>query len=93
MPKRIRDKFNTVLVKFYKDITDVEVRSALAFMGVSGSRVSTLVRRWAVEVPYWLEDEFVEKFYDCELVQAVHNNFNKDEEAQTEGRSDEKPRQ
>jgi hypothetical protein len=82
MPKRIRDKFNTVLVKFYEDVADKEARSALALMGVSGTRVSALVKRWAVEVPYWQEQEFVEKFYDCDLVLAVHNSFDKVEEAE-----------
>lgn len=81
MPKRIRDKFNTVLVKFYDNVADKEVRSALAMMGASGTRVSTLIRRWAVEVLYWQEDEFVEKFHECDLVQAVHNSFDKEQGA------------
>ena len=87
MPKRFRDKHNTILVKFYEDITDREVRSTLAMMGVSGTRVSSLVRRWAVEVPYWVEKEYVEKFYESELVQAVHNSFDKAEEYLYDGGS------
>jgi hypothetical protein len=82
MPKRMRDKHNTVLVKFYENITDKEVRSVLAHMGLSGTRVSTLVRRWAVEVPYWLEGDYIVKFYNNDMVEAIHNSFNKTEESE-----------
>lgn len=91
MPKRIRDKHNTILVKFYENITDREVRSALAMIGVSGTRVSTLIRRWAVEVPYWVEKEYVEKFYESDIVQAVHNSFDKEEEFLYDGGPIEQP--
>jgi hypothetical protein len=81
MPTRIKDKNNTLLVKFYDDVGDVEARAMLATMGVSGTRVSALVKRWAVEVPYWREEEYLYKFYDSELVQAIHDSFDKDREA------------
>jgi len=82
MPKRTRDKHNTMLVKFYENATDNEVRLILVHMGLGGDRVSTLVRRWAVEVPYWLEGEYIEKFYHNDMVEAVHNSFNKTEEGE-----------
>lgn len=82
MPTRSKDKYNTLLVKFYEDVADREAHSTLAWLGVSGTRVSTLIRRWAVEVPYWKEDEFVNKFYASELVEAVHGSFDKSEMAQ-----------
>lgn len=91
MPKRIRDKHNTILVKFYENVTDREARSELATMGVSGTRVSTLIRRWAVEVPYWVEKEYIEKFYESDIVQAVHNSFDKEEESLYDGGSVEQP--
>jgi hypothetical protein len=81
MPTRAKDKNNTLLVKFYDDAGDKEVRAMLATMGVSGTRVSTLIKRWAVEVPYWREEEYLYKFYDSELVQAVHDSFDKEKEA------------
>jgi hypothetical protein len=81
MPTRIKDKTNTLLVKFYEDAGDKEVRAMLATMGVSGTRVSTLVKRWAVDVPYWREEEYLYKFYDSEIVQAIHDSFDKDKEA------------
>jgi hypothetical protein len=80
MPTRMKDKNNTLLVKFYDDVGDVEARAMLATMGVSGTRVSSLVRRWAVEVPYWREEEYLYKFYDSELVRAVHDCFDKERE-------------
>jgi hypothetical protein len=77
MPKRPKDKYNTILIKFYDDVGDKEARSLLAHLGVGGSRVSTLIKRWAVEVPYWREEEYLNKFYDSELVMAVHDSFDK----------------
>lgn len=89
MPKRSKDKYNTILVKFYDDVGDKEARSLLSHMGVGGTRVSTLIKRWAVEVPYWRENEYLNKFYDSELVMAVHDSFDKsyegDEEATNDG--------
>lgn len=79
MPNRVKDKNNTLLVKFYDDVADQEVHSMLAWMGISGIRVSSFVKRWAVEVPYWREGEYLEKFYRHELVEAVHDSFNKSE--------------
>lgn len=77
MPTRIKDKNNTLLVKCYDDVADKEVHSMLAWMGISGTRVSTLIKRWAVEVPYWKEEEFLDKLYNSELVVAVHDSFDK----------------
>lgn len=82
VPKRIKDKNNTILVKFYEGVADKEVHSMLAWMGISGTRVSTLIKRWAVEVPYWREEEYLDKFYASELVQAVHDSFDKSEIAE-----------
>lgn len=80
MPTRTSDKNNTLLVKFYDEADDKTVKGILATMGISGTRVSTLIRRWAVEVPYWREEEFLYKFYDNELVQAIHESFDKEKE-------------
>lgn len=77
MPSRSRDKNNTLIVRFYEDVADKEVHALLAWMGVSGTRVSTLIRRWAVEVPYWREEEFLDKLYASELVEVVSNHFDK----------------
>ena len=86
MPNRPKDKYNTILVKFYDDIGDKEARSLLSHMGVGGARVSTLIKRWAVEVPYWRETEYLHKFYDSEIVMAIHDSFDK-----SEGISEEQP--
>lgn len=79
MPTRPKDKYNTLLVRFYEDVADKEAHSMLAWLGISGTRVSTLIRRWAVEVPWWKEDEFVKKLYASEIVECVHGIFNKSE--------------
>ena len=84
MPTKTKDKNNTILVKFYDDVSDVEARAMLATMGISGTRVSTLIKRWAVEVPYWREEEYLYKLYDSDLVLAVHESFDKEKEAADE---------
>ena len=81
MPNNTKDKNNTILVKFYEDVGDMEARSMLATMGARGTRVSTLIKRWAVEVAYWREEEYLYKFYDSDIVQAVHDSFDKEKEA------------
>ena len=77
MPTRSKDKNNTLMVRFYDDVADKEVHSMLAWLGISGTRVSTLIKRWAVEVPYWREEEFLDKLYESELVDVVSNHFDK----------------
>lgn len=91
MPKRMKDKYNTILVRFYEDVADKEAHSTLAWLGVSGTRVSTLLKRWAVEVPWWKEAEFVQKLYENELVECVHGSFNKSEPSEEDEVADEKP--
>lgn len=77
MPTRYKDKNNTLLVRFYEDVSDKEAHSFLAWLGVSGTKVSTLIKRWAVEVPYWKEEDFLDKFYSSEIVEVVHDHFDK----------------
>lgn len=77
MPVRSKDKNNTLVVKFYEDVADKEVHSALAWLGIHGIRVSTLIRRWAVEVPYWKEEEMLDRLYESELVESVNGHFDK----------------
>lgn len=77
MPTRSKDKNNTLLVRFYEDVADKEAHAMLAWLGVSGTKVSNLIRRWAVEVPYWREEEYLDKFYASELVEVVHDHFDK----------------
>jgi hypothetical protein len=93
MPTRSRDKNNTLMVRFYEDVADKEVHAMLAWLGISGNRVSTLIKRWAVEVPYWREEEFLDKLYESDLVEAISGHFNKTKLAaeayQLEEKSDE----
>lgn len=77
MPSRVKDKNNTLVVKFYDDVSDKEVHEMLAWMGISGCRVSSLLKRWAIEVPYWKEREFAEKLYQKDIVESISNSFSK----------------
>jgi hypothetical protein len=75
MPKKIKDKNKSIFVKFYEDIDDKEINSLLVSMGVFGTRVSNLINRWAIEVPFWREESFMTKFSENELVEKVHEGF------------------
>jgi hypothetical protein len=77
MPKRVKNKTNTVIVKFYEDVADKEVHSLLTWLGVNGSKVSTLVNRWAVDVLYWKELETTDKLRKSELVEAIQSEPSK----------------
>lgn len=74
MPKRFNDRMRSIFVKFERGVTDKEINSELRSMGVSGSRVSTLINRWVVEVPFWKEQEYMERLAENELVETVHES-------------------
>ena len=77
MPKRIRDKNKSIFVKFYDETRDNEVGALLMKLGISGVRVSNLVNRWAVEVPFWKEEIFTEKLQNSDLVERINEGFDK----------------
>lgn len=74
MPKRYNDKQRSIFVKFHHDVTKEEVASELSSMGISGLRISSLINRWVLEVPFWKEEEYSEMLWNNELVEAVHEN-------------------
>jgi hypothetical protein len=75
MPKRFNDKQRSIFVKFNHEATEKKVLAELKSMGVSGSRVSALINRWVIEVPFWKEEEYVDRLAACEIVEAIHENF------------------
>lgn len=77
MPRRFKDKNKSMFVKFYDEVTDNEVENLLSSLGVSGIRVSNLINRWAVEIPFWKEGFFVEKFSESILVEKIHESFDR----------------
>lgn len=78
MPKRIvKDKNKSIFVKFEEGATSKEIYSLFNSLGVSGVKVSIFINRWAVEVPFWKEDFYVDKFRQSDLVETVHENFDK----------------
>lgn len=75
MPKRFNDKQRSVFVKFYQDVPDEEIEKELMSMGISGSKVSTLINRWVLEVPFWKEEEYVDILWDNGLVEVIYENL------------------
>lgn len=77
MPRRIKEKNKSIFVKFHEETTDKKIESMLAELGVSGTRVSNLINRWAIEIPFWKEDFYVSKLEESELVDVVHDSFDR----------------
>lgn len=77
MPKRFNDKNRSIFVKFHQDVQDDEIEKEIRSMGISGSRVSSLVNRWVLEVPFWKEEEYAYKLSVNDLVDTVHDNFDR----------------
>jgi hypothetical protein len=77
MPKRVKDKNKSIFVKFGENSTDKEIHNLLSSLGIYGVRVSTIVNRWAIEIPFWKEGYFVEKLSKNELVSVVHESFDR----------------
>jgi hypothetical protein len=77
MPKRIKDKNKSLFVKFHEEFAEKDVHSLLYKMGVSGVRVSSLINRWAVEVPFWKEDFYADKLIDSGMTEAIHESFDR----------------
>lgn len=77
MPKRIKDKNRSIFVKFYQNIPEEEVREFLGSLNLEGFRSSTLINRWVLEVPFWKENFYLEKLYQSEIIEQIHENLNK----------------
>lgn len=77
MPKRIKERNKSIFVKFYDDVTDQQACKLMASFGVTGTRVSTLLKRWAIEVPFWKEEFYCDKFLGSDLVETIHENFDR----------------
>lgn len=69
---------NSLIVKFYP-ATDKEIFKLLRELNLTGTKISNLINRWSIDVPFWREKHFTEKLLESELVEKVHENlsFNK----------------
>lgn len=88
MPKRFKEKNKSIFIKFLPEITAKEVQSLLGSMGVSGTRVSTLINRWAIDIPFWKEEFFLDKFSKNDLVEFVHENYDRRRPRSTESENE-----
>lgn len=65
-------KVSSLIVTFYT-VTQKEVSNFFKEHCVSGEvSVSTIIPRWAIDVPVWKEKELIEQFLSNELVKSVH---------------------
>ena len=73
--KNSLNKNTSIIVKFI-DCTDDEIDESLKSINLSGVRVSNLIPRWAIEVPFWKEQYYTEQLKKLDLIDAVHTSLN-----------------
>ena len=67
------NKNTNIVVKFLPS-TDKEINNLLGSLNLTGVRVSSLIPRWAIDVPFWKESYFAEKLEQSELVEKIYRN-------------------
>ena len=67
------NKNTNIVVKFHPS-TDKEINKLLGSLNLTGVRVSNLIPRWAIDVPFWKESYFAEKLEQSELVEKIYRN-------------------
>lgn len=71
MKKRnMLNKNSSIIVNF--DCSEKKINKLLKDLGLSGVRVSTIISRWAVDVPFWKEDYYADKLLESDLVERVY---------------------
>lgn len=65
---------NTHIVVNFFPATEKEINKLLKSLNLTGVRVSNLVPRWSIDVPFWKEDYFVQKLSESDLVEKIYQN-------------------
>jgi hypothetical protein len=65
------NKNSNIIVNF-NCYSDKKINKLLKDFNLSGVRVSTIINRWAVDVPFWKEDHYAEKFLESDLVERIY---------------------
>jgi hypothetical protein len=65
----------TIFVTFYDDVGDKSIEAYLNDLGLSGTRVSQVGKRWAVEVPPNQEQKFINQLSQDPVVERVSSSF------------------
>lgn len=74
--KNTNNKYSNVVVKFYSSTTK-EIFDLLGSLNLTGVQVSSIINRWAIDVPFWKEDYYCKKLSESELVEEIYKNPNK----------------
>lgn len=71
--KNVLNKNSNIIVNFHC-YPDKKINKFLKDLNLSGVRVSTIINRWAVDVPFWKEDYYAEKFLESEMVERIYKS-------------------
>ena len=64
------NRHNTLLIKFNVN-SDKYISSWFKNFNLEHFKVSSLIQRWAVEVPFWKEEEYIDEFFNSYIVESI----------------------
>jgi len=64
-----------ILLKFM-ECSDEDIKNSLKEMNLEGARVSNLINRWVVDVPFWKEKYYREQLSKINLIDKIYPNIN-----------------
>lgn len=64
-----KNKFLNVVINF--DCSEKKINKLLKSLSLSGVRVSGIINRWAVDVPFWKKDYYLEKLIESDLIEKI----------------------
>jgi hypothetical protein len=73
--KNKNNKNSSIVVKFYPATTK-EIKKLLDSHNLFGVKVSNIINRWAIDVPFWKEEYYCNKLSESELVEKTYRNPN-----------------
>lgn len=71
--KNVLNKNSNIVVNFYC-YSDKKISKFLKDLNLSGVRVSNIINRWAIDVPFWKEDYYAEKLLESTMVEKIYRN-------------------
>jgi hypothetical protein len=64
-----------VLLKFI-ECSDKDVQNSLGKINLEGTRVSNLINRWVVDVPFWKESYYRDQLSKIDIIEKIYPNSN-----------------
>lgn len=63
------------MLKFI-ECSDKDVQNSLSKINLEGIRVSNLINRWVVDVPFWKENYYRDQLSKINIIEKIYPNIN-----------------